>query len=320
MNKPIYRHLADTTWRSHKRKILMQRITQMTVIPDVLPSIDPVVSTSLSFGKKNIPHGEIVPSLLTETAPSITIQPYDSGERLVTIAVINPDVPDVSKDGFGYRCHFLACNVRISPTETLVRLGELHEEAQVVLEWLAPYAQKGLGYQRLCVFVLEQPARERDEGVEKLGEEVVGGLNSQSAEGTRQAATQDIKAAEEQAGLASPITPEPTSTATDASSATATATATATDSPTQPPTRSLPLPTPLIKSSPSYTTRENFNLRSLVTKHTLKPVGVDLFRTKWDDGTAEVMRRAGVVGADVEFRRKRVEPLPYKRLGRGRYR
>jgi len=38
-----------------------------------------------------------------------------------------------------------------------------------------------------------------------------------------------------------------------------------------------------------------------------------LFRTKWDEGTAGVMARAGIEGANVELKRVKVEPLPYKR-------
>jgi large subunit ribosomal protein L35 len=32
------------------------------------------------------------------------------------------------------------------------------------------------------------------------------------------------------------------------------------------------------------------------------------------------MKRAGIIGHDIEFKRKRVEPLPYKRLKEERYR
>jgi large subunit ribosomal protein L35 len=121
MNKPIYRHLAHAQWCQYKRKVLVQRLTQMNAVPDVLPSIDPSVSTILRFGRKKVPHGDFVLSRISEVAPNLTIQPYDAGERLVSIAIVNPDVPDVEKDGFEYRCHFLASNIRLSPTETEVR-------------------------------------------------------------------------------------------------------------------------------------------------------------------------------------------------------
>lgn len=224
----------------------------MNLVPDILPSIDPTLNVSLSFGRKNIQHGDMVPSSISETQPILNIQPYEAGEKLLTIAVVNPDIPNVQKDAFDYRCHFLAVNVPISPTSTRVDFAELDEGSQVVIPWLPPYAQKGLPYQRLGIFVLEQQ----------------GPYES----------------------LSNTTTP------------------------------SNFLPTSLLKSHPRYVQRENFILRSLSTKFNLKPVGVDLFRAKWDEDTAAVMERAGIVGADVEFKRKKIEPLPYQRLKGERFR
>lgn len=252
MNKPIYRHLADKKWRSYKRLVLMQRLEQMNVFPDVVPAIDPVVSTQLMFGRRKVAHGEIVDSRVSEIAPFLNIQPYDKGERLYTIAVVDPDVPNVAKDGYDYRCHYLASNIRISPTETMVRLGDLSEESQVILPWLAPYSQKGLPYQRLAVLIMEQTAR------------------------------------------------EPTADATGV--------------------RSQEIDVAKIKASKRYTKRDGFILRSFNTTQKLTPVGADLFRTTYDEGTAGVMERAGIPGGNVEFKRMRVEPLPYKRLKGSRYR
>ncbi len=235
MDKPIYRHLADVKWREYERRVLMQRITQMDVVPDILPTIDPVYAVSMKFGMASkTAHGEIVHSLVTEQPPVLTVQSFESGERKVTVVVVNPDVPDVASDAFKYRCHFLAKDVVISPTKTKIDLGGL-QDAQVVLPWLPPYVQKGLRYQRHAVFVLEQP-----EGDMPLPQ---GGLQ-----------------------------------------------------------------------------RDGFILKDFVERHGLQPKGVDLFRAVYDDGTAEVMSRAGIVGADVEFKRKRVEPLPYQRLKGERFR
>ena len=168
MSKPIYRYLADKDWRSYKRTMLMQRINQMTVTPDVLEKVDPVVETILSFpapGSTNrrrmVQHGDFVDSRVSETAPQLQIRKFNKGEKLYTIAVINSDVPNVEKDGFDYRCHFLACNIPISPTNSFVHLGKLDQANQVVLPWLPAYAQKGAPYQRLSIWVLEQPPAEK---------------------------------------------------------------------------------------------------------------------------------------------------------------
>jgi len=279
MNKPIYRHLASLQWRSYKRKILLQRLEQMTVIPDILPYIDPTVSTSLSFGRTKVPHGDIVLSTLSEQAPKLRIQTYEKGEKLLTIAVVNPDVPNVEKDGFDYRCHFLAANIPIAPTQTDVDFAKLDSESQVIIPWLPAYAQKGLPYQRMAIFIFEQTPYE--------------------------IANEAAVAASTASASSDPGSPAPS---TD-------------DFPTlYPPRSSTSLPVQAIKTKARYTVRENFILRSFASKYRLNTIGADLFRTKFDEGTADVMARAGIVGGDVEFRRKRVEPLPYKRLKSERYR
>ena len=171
MNKPIYRHLADKKWRSYRRKILLQRIEQMNVTPDVLAKIDPTVETKLfvqdrANAKKlrRVLHGDMVESRLSEKAPVLHVQPYQKGYKLYTIAVINPDVPDVASDAFDRRCHFLACNIPIGPTGKLLYLQNLPEE-KVVLPWLPAYSQKGAPYQRMSILVLQQPPTDREPAI-----------------------------------------------------------------------------------------------------------------------------------------------------------
>lgn len=237
MDKPIYRYLADKKWRQYDRMIIMQRITQMNVVPDVLPAIDPTLNVDISFGPRDVQSGEFVDSRVSEVPAHLNIQPYNKGERYVSIAIVNPDVPNVEADGFDYRCHFLASNVKISPTQTSVSLAKLNDD-QVILPWLPAYTQKGLAYSRMSVFVLEQ----------KDGQILDAKALSQRYE------------------------------------------------------------------------HDDFILRSFVDRHVLKPVGVNLFRSRHDEGTAGVMQRAGIPGGDVEFKRKKIEPLPYKKLPGSRYR
>ncbi|KAL1956030.1 hypothetical protein VTO42DRAFT_7845 [Malbranchea cinnamomea] len=238
MNKPIYRFLADRKWREYRRKILIQRLTQMKVIPDVLAHIDPVADVKLWFGRRSIQPGEFVNSRISMISPKLAIQTFEKGEKLVTIAVVDPDVPNVEKDGFDYRCHFLAINVPISPTSNLISFDKLSPESQVLLPWLPPYSIKGSPYHRLSIFVLEQ----KDQAP----------LNYETVAKKVQ--------------------------------------------------------------------REDFRLRSLETRHQLKPIGAHLFRNEWDEGTVAVMKELGVEGADIELKRKRVEPLPYKPKNPERYR
>ncbi|KAL4887369.1 phosphatidylethanolamine-binding protein [Aspergillus karnatakaensis] len=156
MSKPIYRHLADQKWREYRRKIIVQRITQMKVIPDVLPYCDPVVDVKLYFNRKAVQPGEFVDSLVSTNVPKLDVQMFDGGEKLVTIAVVDSDVPNVLEDKFDYKMHYFAVNVPLSAVNNKIDLAALSTDSQVVLPWLPPVAQKGSPYHRLSMFVLEQ--------------------------------------------------------------------------------------------------------------------------------------------------------------------
>ncbi|KIX08474.1 uncharacterized protein Z518_03130 [Rhinocladiella mackenziei CBS 650.93] len=231
MNKPIYRYLADRKWREYPRKILVQRVTQMKVVPDVIPNVDPIVDVKISFGKTAIPPGEFVDSRISENPCQLTLQSFDQGEKMVTVAIVDPDVPNVETDSFDTRCHFLASNITISATQPFVDLAKLSPDSQVLLPWLPPHAQKGSPYHRLAIIVLQQR-------------------------------------------------------------------------------NNIPID---LEVAMKKVQREGFTVRSFMSRHMLSPITASLFRTKWDDSMAAVMERAGIEGADLELKRKKVEPLPYKR-------
>ncbi|KAL2405655.1 Large ribosomal subunit protein mL38 [Exophiala dermatitidis] len=231
MNKPIYRYLAERKWREYPRKVLVQRITQMKVVPDVVPNVDPILDVKIAFGKKAVAPGDFVASDVSEQPCQLTLQAFEKGEKMVTIAIVDPDVPNLENDSFDSRCHFLASNITISPAQPRVDLAKLSAESQVLLPWLPPHAQKGSPYHRLSIVVLQQK------------DNVPIDLN---------VAKQKVQ-------------------------------------------------------------RDGFTVRSFMSRHLLTPVSASLFRTKWDETMAAVMARAGLEGADVELKRKKVEPLPYRR-------
>lgn len=232
MSKPIYRHLANQKWREYRRKIVVQRITQMKVVPDVLPHCDPTIDAKLSFGRKNVQPGQFVNSSISSNAPKLDVQAFDGKEKLVTIAVVDPDVPNVEENSFDYKMHYLAVNVPLSFDTTKIDLAQLSPDSQLVLPWLPPVAQKGSPYHRLSVFIMEQK-------------------------------------------------------------------------------NSKPLDFAAVKAR--ETDRDNAHLRTLQARYHLKAIGAHLFRSIWDEDTAEVMKEIGFPKADMELRRKKAEGLPYKR-------
>lgn len=234
MNKPIYRYLADKQWRKYQRLLIVQRINQLSIVPDVLPHFEPSADVRLAFRTRNVQHGEFVDSRVSEVPARLKVQVFDQGERRVSIVVIDSDVPVLENDGFTSRCHYLATNVPLSPVINSIPLSKIATES-VVLPWMPPFAQKGSPYHRYSVFVLQQ----------KEGEM----LNAEELKGKVQ--------------------------------------------------------------------REGFMLRSFNSKYGLEPIGMSIFRSEWDEGTASVMHRAGIEGADIEFKRKRVIALKPKQKARG---
>ncbi|KAF2000931.1 PEBP-like protein [Amniculicola lignicola CBS 123094] len=240
MNKPIYRYLANEKWRKYKRLVLEQRISQFSLVPDLLPAFDPIADVDLGFGRRDIAPGEFVDSCVSEQMPRLNVQTFEAGEKLVTVVVVDADVPDPKNDNFTFRCHFVASNIKISPTETsipLIRIGQDDAKAtdpttkRIAVPWLSPWANKGAPYHRLAIFVLEQSEAK-----------------------------------------------------------------------------------PLDISKVAQTQRNVFSLRGFVDRHHLKPIGASLFRTQWDESMPGVLKRAGLSDQiNVEFKRTRIEPLPYKR-------
>ncbi|KAI1825558.1 ribosomal protein YmL35 [Xylaria intraflava] len=236
MNKPIYRHLAEKKWRGMPYRVLTQRIEQFYIVPDVLDKLDPVADVQLYFRRKKVEPGEILDSRVSEVPPRLRVQVFNGGERLVSVAVVDMDVPNAETDSFDRRCHYLAANIPIGPAQPSLPLGKVNKETQLVVPWLPAASQMGAPYHRLVVLVLEQ----------------------------KDGATLDIE-----------------------------------------------------KLRELYSGREGFNPRSFRHKFALQPVGANLFRTVWDEGTAGVMERAGIPGADIQFKHKRVYSLKGPEKARG---
>lgn len=309
MNKPIYRYLANRKWREYRRPVLMQRITQMSVVPDVLSDIDPIVDITMSVGGRGIQPGEFVQSTRSETPPKLRAQLFEQGEKLVTIAVVDSDVPNVEKDGFDTRCHFLASNIPITPTSPFIDLAKLRYDDPDVSS--------------------EQPGTTTSASVEDK--------HADSSINEEAQLQQPTASPSENPSTESTSEPPPNA-AEDPAHPPPAAVAAAPPSDPQvilpwlPPTSHLGAPyhrlslfllhqkdnTPINTSAARkrlLRRRDGFKLRSFCDIHQLRPIGVNMFRVQFDEVMDDVMRRLGVMdaGGMVEFKRRKVEPLPYRR-------
>ncbi|CAD6506107.1 BgTH12-07037 [Blumeria graminis f. sp. triticale] len=234
MNKPIYRYLAEKKWKEYAYPLIMQRIDQFSIVPDLQPFFDPSASVQVAFRQRKIKPGDYVDSRMSQVPGTLKIQVFDPGERLITVVMVDSDVPDVEKNSFMSRCHFLAVNIPLSPTQTSVPLSRV-SSAQLVAPWLPPFAQRGTPYHRYSIFVLQQNPN----------------------------ITLDVSELQKQ-----------------------------------------------IK-------RDHFSMQAFVSCHKLRPIGLGLFRSIWDEGTINVMQEASIEGAEIIYKRKKVIALKPKERPRG---
>ncbi|SPO06877.1 related to ribosomal protein YmL35 of the large subunit, mitochondrial [Cephalotrichum gorgonifer] len=164
MNKPIYRYLANKKWRSYDYNVIAQRIQQFNIVPDLLPKFAPTADVQLFFRRAKIHPGATVPAVVSEAPPRLRVQVFDKGERLVSVVVVDSDVPDLENDSFTKRCHFMAVNVPLDPTVQSIAFSKLG-------------ADRTAPYHRLSVFVLEQEGPvdvEKVRGTYKSGHDSLG--------------------------------------------------------------------------------------------------------------------------------------------------
>lgn len=161
LSMPIYRYLSQKTWSEKALLLLMQRITQMSVTPDVIPIISPTVDVRLQFPgrtkglrKGQFEVGEILTSLESQHMPSIEIQSFADETKKFSIALVDPDVPDEQNDSFTSYLHYLHTDVSLSSTEHAVEANN----GTVVLPYIPPHPQKGTPNHRYTLVVWEQPA------------------------------------------------------------------------------------------------------------------------------------------------------------------
>ncbi|KAK4704677.1 hypothetical protein P7C70_g1530, partial [Phenoliferia sp. Uapishka_3] len=143
MSKPVYRHLAERAWRKEgDLAILMQRVTQMSITPDLLPSISPIADVRIAIGGNTIVPGVFakpsevstnfarkpgsrlkIDPVQTREAPEIKVQVYHAEERLYTLLMIDPGESNpfsfvssfIKIESWTYPSLFVRCARRVNP-------------------------------------------------------------------------------------------------------------------------------------------------------------------------------------------------------------
>ncbi|KAI8370448.1 phosphatidylethanolamine-binding protein, partial [Radiomyces spectabilis] len=158
MSRPVFRYMRQKHFEKAPRSKLLERITQMNVIPDLLPpDLMPVVDVQIRVNEEAEPiePGVFVKPEQTINAPLVDVTNFHMDTRLYTLLLVDPDSPDVANKTYKQRCHWLMANVPLSATQSRVTDGN------TILEYVPPHPEKGTKYHRYTLIAYEQPNQDK---------------------------------------------------------------------------------------------------------------------------------------------------------------
>ncbi|KAG0361422.1 hypothetical protein BGZ54_009101 [Gamsiella multidivaricata] len=162
MSKAVFRYMQSKQFQRETLPVIQQRISQMFVTPDLLPSFTPSLNVQLDFGPGSSPSastnnyfetGSYLLPGKTIKEPKVNVTSFHSEQKYYTVALIDPDMPDVENETFKQQLHWLMTNVPLSATQMEVSAGN----ADVILPYLPPHPPKGTRYHRYTLLLAEQP-------------------------------------------------------------------------------------------------------------------------------------------------------------------
>ncbi|KAK0245524.1 phosphatidylethanolamine-binding protein [Armillaria nabsnona] len=165
MRNPAHRHLREQNWRGEgKLDLLMERIHQMNVIPDVLPSLHPSIDLSIkvrqthlagpTYRSRGIEPGVFLSPKQTIAPPTVYATAFHLDTRLYTMMLVDSDVPDPENETFTTFLHWLCPNVPLSA----INSGPI-KNLNTHTQYVPPHPQQGTPYHRYSLLLLPQPAR-----------------------------------------------------------------------------------------------------------------------------------------------------------------
>lgn len=172
-SQPVYRKLLHDKWKSHDLMVLMQRLEQLHVIPDTLPTLEPKVEVKVKFPHNTksefsswIVPGTVLPAFAVCKPPTIEITLFDetavtddsNSSSLYTVVLVNPDEPDLSTNSFTTKLHYGLSNVPLSHTDNQIDSGKLLTDGEefTFSSYIPILPEKNAQTQRACLWVFRQ--------------------------------------------------------------------------------------------------------------------------------------------------------------------
>ncbi|WVR09642.1 hypothetical protein IAU60_006715 [Kwoniella sp. DSM 27419] len=166
MSKTIYRWLAEQKWKKEGGlDLLMQRVLQMNVVPDLLPEIPATAPLVLTVNGSVIEPGSVQKPSSFANAPTIRAQilhhpdyPTSSTpnpEALHTLLVIDPDSPSHETHSFAQRVQYCKTDIPISVTSGDANLFSSSVGSEI-LSWEPPAPERGTPKHRYVYLLFRQ--------------------------------------------------------------------------------------------------------------------------------------------------------------------
>lgn len=159
MDRPVMRHLAQKRWEKEGGlDLLMQRVEQMGVVPDIIGGIKGSLPIRFAVGGKVVEPGSRQLPSAYDTPPTLHVQILDDAEEgLYTLLMVDPDSPQYETQSYAQRIHYLKSDIplTVQSGETDLFSSEVGSE---VLNWEPPLPPRGSGLHRYVFFLLRQPS------------------------------------------------------------------------------------------------------------------------------------------------------------------
>ncbi|KAJ2374807.1 mitochondrial 54S ribosomal protein YmL35 [Coemansia sp. RSA 2607] len=157
LSRPVYQHLKQKEWLARPLEVLMQRLLQMFVLPDLMdPRVVGIPESQLKISMSNA---------MEAIEPGVVIDPKDAREqlgielvtfreesRLHTLVMVDLDEPFEEQQTFREQFHWVAANLPFSMTKTKADFAE----GDVLLPYIPPHPAKGTPTHRYAVVAFEQ--------------------------------------------------------------------------------------------------------------------------------------------------------------------
>lgn len=166
-SQPVYRRYLQKKWESYALMVTMQRLEQLHVIPDTMPTLEPAVdvrvkfahNTKLEFSEWVVP-GLKLPAFAVSKPPTIEIQEFSIPEKhtgLYSVLLVNPDTPHLSTNSFKTTLNYGLYNVPLTYTDNTITPGKLLTNPQWIFKRYQPLLpEKNAQTQRASLWVFRQ--------------------------------------------------------------------------------------------------------------------------------------------------------------------